>query len=169
MSDEDLDLTGAIFGDDVDIDDIPDNPNHLPAGTYLCKIVDATLKLTRSKDKVGLTIKYQISEGEYSANWPFTEWLWVPRSKPEDRTPEETRAFSRLKGHYKAYGFGADEMKKVSAKDLLGRMVLVTTKNRNENSSDEQIQIVNVQSPDDYEGSDEGLAEFMPSGVDAPI
>src|SRR5690349_19354591 len=107
MSDmvETEELDDNIFGGSIDIDEIPDNPNHLPEGTYTCRITKAVLKKTNAGDKVGLTLTYQIQDGEYKTMFPFTEWLWVPTSPSGDDgtwTFEETRAQSRLKKRYEA-------------------------------------------------------------------
>lgn len=161
-------LTGSIFDDDVDLDEIPDNPNHLPADVYTCQITKAILKKAKS-GKIGLIITYQIKEGPYNSFWPFTEWLWAPRraemlADDEKDRVSAMRANSTIKKRYVAFGIPADEMKKTEPKDLVGLMVRVQTFNKNEDDQDgnavERIKIRNVMSAEDYVGSDEGMDVF---------
>lgn len=170
MSDavETEEITGSIFDDDIDVDEIPDNPNHLPEDVYTCRIANAVLKLTAKKDKVGLTISYQISEGDYSSSFPFTEWLWCPRKRKDENgevipfTVEETRANSKLKKRYESFGIGADEFKTTKPKDLIGIYVKVRTKNRTQDDN-ERINVVQVLPvDDDVQGSAEGMDVFSP-------
>jgi hypothetical protein len=148
--DEEFDANAAIFGDDVDLDEIPDDPNYIPEGVYLCSITGAVLKKTAKGDKVGMTIKYQIIAGEYDSAFPFTEWLWVPRVKPGEKpTPEETRARSRMMNHFLAYGFPKDEHKTIQPSHLVDRQVKVQTRNKKQDDGTSRINIVNVLSVDD--------------------
>jgi len=165
-------LTGSIFDADIDVDEIPDNPNHLPEGVYTCRISNTKLKLTANKDKVGLTIWYQISEGDYSGAFPFTEWLWCPRKQKDSNgdpipfTVEEIRANSKLKKRYEAFGIAADEFAAIKPKDLIGLYVQVQTKNRTQKSESGDQERINVYavSPvsDEVTGSEEGLGVFDP-------
>lgn len=153
MSENEIGLDESIFDDDIDVDAIPDNPNHLPEDTYLCRITKAVLKLTAKKDKIGLTLTYQITEGKYAVMFPFTEWLWCPR-KPKDAgpdfewSPEEIRANSRLKKHFEAAGFGADEYRKTKPSELIGKYILVRTKNKKDSDDMERVNVAGVLSPD---------------------
>jgi hypothetical protein len=161
-------ITGSIFDDEIDVDEIPDNPNHLPEDVYTCRISNAVLKPTAKKDKIGLTISYQISEGDYASSFPFTEWLWCPRRQRDEAgelipfTVEETRANSKLKKRYTAFGIGADEFKTTGPKDLIGLYVKVRTKNVTQDDN-ERIKVVQVLPVgDDEPGSDEGMDVFSP-------
>jgi len=162
---EDLDLEGTIFTDDVEIDEIPDNPNHLPEDTYTCQITEASMGLTNKKDKVGLTIKYQIVEGAYSTAFPFTEWIQVPVKAPgqEEWTPEQIKMQSRIKKHYEAAGFGADEMKGIKPSMMIGRILKVTTKNKKDGDF-ERINIFSVSPLDDT-----GVSSEETSGGASPF
>lgn len=172
MSDavETEEITGSIFDDDIDVDEIPDNPNHLPEDVYTCRVTNAVMKLTKNKDKVGLTVTYQITQGPYSSAFPFTEWLHCPRrQKDEDGNPipftvEETRANSRLKKRYEALGIPADEFAKTQPKDLVGLYVKVKTRNQTQDDM-ERINVrmvMPVDDGEDVEGSDEGASVFDP-------
>lgn len=95
--------------DDVDIDDIPDNPNVLPNNTYKFRVISAKLGPTRDESKVGITFKYQIVEGAFSTFFPLIDWIQVPdgNTKREDKT----RMLSYLKMRLLAWGFTTDEIK----------------------------------------------------------
>jgi len=161
-------ITGSIFDDDIEVDEIPDNPNHLPEDVYTCRISNAKLKLTANKDKVGLTIWYQITEGDYASSFPFTEWLWCPRRKKDEKgnpvpyTVEETRANSKLKKRYEAFGIPADEFRTTRPENLIGLYVKVKTKNRQQDDQ-ERINVSMIMPVDGgTEGSDEGMDVFSP-------
>lgn len=168
---DDIDLDGALFDDSLEIDEIPDNPNHLPDDVYTCQVMNAELKLTANKDKVGITLKYQIVDGPYSTAFPFTEWLWVPRAKKDPETGklipftvDEQRANSRLKKHFIAAGFGADEMKGKGAKDFLGKFMKVRTRNKKDNNGMDRPNVVDVMPIN--EGSEEGMDIFGKAAED---
>jgi len=166
---ETSELDDSIFGDDVDIDDIPDNPNHLPEDIYVCRISKAVMKPTNAGDKVGLTLTYQIIEGPYSSSFPFTEWLWIPKvEKGVELTVEEIRANSRLKNHFISAGFGADEIRGKKPRDLIGKVLKVKTRNKMDKDKNERINISNVMAAEDghVSGSDEGLDVFSKSADD---
>lgn len=156
-------LTGSIFDDDIDVDDIPDNPNHLPEDTYICRVAKAVLKPTANKDKIGLTISYQIIEGPYRTMFPFTEWLHVPR-KSEIETEEDkvkaARNNAKLKQRYIAFGIPADEFKSTTPQDLLNREVMVKTQNKKQDGQ-ERINVRSVEAvSEEIRGSDEGMDVF---------
>jgi hypothetical protein len=159
-----IDFNGALFDDDLEIDEVPDNPNFLPDDVYHCKVTEAILKPTSKKDKIGITLKYQIIAGDYSIAFPFTEWLWVPRKPHKDYefTPEEKRANSRLKLHFAAAGYGADEMKKLGAKDFIGRELKVRTRNKPDSNGMDRPSVVAVMPVDDGDSSSD--ANFSPFG-----
>lgn len=147
--DEEFDANGSIFGDDVDMDEIPDDPNFVPEGVYLCTVTSAVLAKTSKGDKVGLTLKYQIVKGEYEFAFPFMEWLWVPKiARGAKALPEEVRAQSRMMKHFVAYGIPKDEHKTVKPADLVGKFVKVRTKNRKGENDTTRINIVDVISAD---------------------
>lgn len=166
MSDDNI--MDAIFGGNIDLDEIPDDPNYLPEDVYTCRITKAVAKATANGDKVGLTITYQITEGEYSSAFPFTEWLQIPQiprkkdgSLTRPLTVEEKKQFSRLKNHFTAYGFGADEILSVKPDALIGRYAKVKTSNKKQDDGTTRISIRAVMSVDEgIEGSDDGMNVF---------
>lgn len=174
MSDttETNEITGSIFDGalDINIDEIPDNPNHLPEDVYTCRVTKAVMALTKKKDKVGLTITYQITEGPFKTSFPFSEWLQVPRSSDihtEDDKVEAQRMLSKIKNRYIAMGIPADEMKDVQTQDLLNRLVKVRTKNKTQDGT-ERINISSVMAVDG-EGSESGFDLFAKDSNTPPI
>jgi hypothetical protein len=164
VSENTVGLDESIFDDDIDVDEIPDNPNHLPEDTYTCRIIKADLKPTKNGDKIGLTLNYQITEGPYSTAFPITEWLWCPRKprkedgsvdKDYEWTPEETRANSRLKKHFLAAGYGIDEVRKTKPSELIGKYIKVRTKNKTDDSGMERVNVAGVLAVSSGDGLDE--------------
>lgn len=103
----------SFFGD-IDIDDVPDNPNELPNNTYKFRVISAKFGKTRAGDKVGITFKYQIVEGSWSSFFPLNEWVRVPEpTLPED---ERERMLSYLKMRLLAFGFTPEEIQKFGKK-----------------------------------------------------
>lgn len=162
-------ISGSIFDDDVDLDEIPDSANHLPADTYFCRVTKAILKKSERTGKIGLIISYQVSEGPYSTMFPITEWLWAPRGKDIRSDDEKVRvdairANAKIKERYVAFGIPADEMKSAEPKDLIGAFVRVKTYNKDEKDQDgnqqERIKVQKVMPAENVPGSDEGLDVF---------
>lgn len=116
------------YFDDVDANEIPDNPNELPNDTYKMKVIAAKLAPTNAGDKTGITFKYQIIEGPWSTFFPISDWVQVPDGKmtKDDRT----RHLSNLKMRLLAWGFELEEIQrfgKDSEKECIGRTFYGTT------------------------------------------
>ena len=116
------------YFDDVDANEIPDNPNELPNDTYKMKVISAKLAPTNAGDKTGITFKYQIIEGPWSTFFPISDWVQVPDGKmPKD---ERTRHLSNLKMRLLAWGFTLEDIQsfgKDSEKECIGRTFYGTT------------------------------------------
>lgn len=97
------------YFDDVDVDDIPDNPNELPNNTYLFQVIDAKVGPTKDGSKTGILFKYQIIEGPWSSFFPLADWVRVPdkNTKPD----EIGRILSYLKMRLLAWGFTVNDIK----------------------------------------------------------
>ena len=101
---------------DVEVDDIPDDPNELPNNTYMFKVTSAVIAKTKANPnkpekaiKTGITWKYQIIEGAWSTFFPLSDWVQCP---DENTKPEEvTRMLSNIKMRLLAFGFSVDEIK----------------------------------------------------------
>lgn len=104
---------------DVEIDDIPDDPNALPNNTYKFKVTSAVFAKTKTDpskpDKVikdGITFKYQIVEGAWSSFFPLVDWVQVPDKNT--KADEVSRMLSALKMRLLAFGFTVEEIKDFS-------------------------------------------------------
>lgn len=152
-------MNDDIFGADIDIDEIPDNPNYIPDDVYLARVTKSVMKPTNAKDKVGITISYQIIEGDYSSAFPINEWLQVPQiAKGEKPTVDDMRMLSKIKLRVISFGFGVDELKGLKPRDYIGREVKIKTVNRKDKQSDEMRP--NIHSTMPATGSAEGMDVF---------
>ena len=123
----------SFFDNVKNLDEIPDDPFGLPDNTYLCRIVDATHGPTKDGSKYGILVKYQIIEGAYSSFIPFGEWLHTPGESDDVNDPQIVRSYANLKKHFKAYGFGEDEIRTITVEDLKDCEVYVKTYTKTEN------------------------------------
>lgn len=126
------------FFDDVDIDDIPDNPNELPNNTYHFRITGAKLAPTKPKPhvepKMGITFKYQIVKGSWSTFFPISDWVRVPDKSMTKEDKKKT--LSWLKMRLLAWGFSLEEIQKFSPSmvdECLNREFYGTTSTKTEN------------------------------------
>ncbi|MFE1145224.1 hypothetical protein [Streptomyces rochei] len=111
------------FFDDVNVDDIPDNPNQLPNNTYHFRITGATLAPTKNRNnqpnyvpKMGITFKYQIIAGSWKTFFPISDWVRVP-----DKTmskEEKEKSLSYLKMRLLAWGFSPEKIQKFGTDDF---------------------------------------------------
>jgi hypothetical protein len=98
----------------VDIDDVPDNPNVLPDNTYKFNITEAKVGPTKDKSKTGITFRYQIVEGAWSTFFPIVDWVRVPDAKtPREEIP---RILSYIKMRLLAFGFSVEEIQNFGPK-----------------------------------------------------
>lgn len=112
----------------VDIDDVPDNPNVLPNNTYKFSITGAEVKPTKDSSKTGITFRYQIVEGAWSTFFPIIDWVRVPDAnvKPD----EMSRILSYIKMRLLAFGFTVEEIQNFGPKMIeqcVGRSFYGTT------------------------------------------
>lgn len=140
----------------VNVDDLPDNPNELPNNTYKFRVTSAEIKPTKSGDKTGITFKYQIVEGPYSNFFPLSDWTRVPDSNT--KSDEIERMLMYLKMRLVAFGFTMDEIQKFDEKSVdkcVGREFYGTTscKKTKDNQGNERTQISVVKFDPIGEGS----------------
>lgn len=131
------------FFDDVNIDDVPDNPNELPNNTYHFRVTSAILADTKNrnnipnfKPKKGITFKYQITKGSWSTFFPISDWVRVPDNTMN--TEEKKKALSWLKMRLLAWGFSPEEIQKFGSADFpveacVNREFYGTTSTKREN------------------------------------
>lgn len=172
--------TGSFFDAVDDLDDIPDDPFALPNNTYKVRITAANYGPTQgTKDqdvpKYGITVTYQIIEGEYSTFFPFTEWLHVPGENDDPNDPDEKvrsavrRSHSSLKKHFLAYGFEQSELRNIKPENglkkpgevpmLVDREVFVKVTTKLDKNKRKQIQV-----QDQFRVDSDGAGEFTTEG-----
>jgi len=116
---------------DVNVDDIPDNPNELPNNTYKFQVISAVLAPTKQGDKTGITFKYQIIEGSYSNFFPLVDWVRVPDANT--KKDEIQRMLSYLKMRLLAFGFSTEEIQAFGpemVEKCIGRVFYGTTSSK---------------------------------------
>lgn len=96
--------------DDVEIDDIPDNPNELPDNTYKFRVISAKVGPTKDGSKTGITFKYQIVEGDWATFFPLTDWVQVPEDSHSGDAAK--RMLSFIKMRLLGFGLTSDEIRK---------------------------------------------------------
>jgi len=131
----------SSFFDDVNIDDIPDNPNELPNNTYHFRITGAKLAPTKPKPgvepKMGITFKYQITKGSWSTFFPISDWVRVPDGNMTKE--EKAKALSWIKMRLLAWGFTPEEIQdfgdpdKFPVENCINREFYGTTSTKEEN------------------------------------
>lgn len=128
----------------VEIDDIPDNPNELPNNTYTFQVTSAILKPTRDGGKTGITFKYQIVEGSWSNFFPLVDWVRVPDDKTNPS--EVQRMLSYLKMRLLAFGFSPEEIQDFGPdmvdKCLNRRFYGTTSAKKDDNTGNTNIKVV---------------------------
>lgn len=175
----------SFFDGVEDLDTIPDDPFGIPDNTYRVRIMEANYGPTRATEKddipkYGITVKYQIIDGEYQTAFPFQEWLHTPgkNDDPNDPDPkkkaEVRRSHSNLKKHFLAYGFGVDELRTIVPENgfetagnvpmLVDREVYVKVKTKLDKQDRKQIQVQDLFSVDS-EGADEFIAESSKNSI----
>lgn len=119
------------FFDDHDVDDIPDDPNHLPDNTYAFEVVKAEINPTKDGSKTGIVFRYQILNGEWATFFPLSDWVRVPDKNTE--SDKVSRILSHLKMRLVGFGFTNDEIQKFSPdnlNDCIGRRFYGTTRSK---------------------------------------
>lgn len=150
---------------DTDVNDIPDDPNHLPNDTYKMKVISAKVGETKPNPnnpnwtkKTGITFKYQIIEGSYSTFFPLNEWVRVPDGNTKE--DETTRMLSYLKMRLLAFGFTPEEIQDFGPETLdevMGREFYGTTSIKKDG---DRVNIKVVKFDPISDG--EGMNEFSP-------
>lgn len=166
----------SFFDNVDDLDTIPDDPFGLPDNTYKVRIVEAKYGPTQgtkedANPKFGITVKYQITEGDYVTAFPFTEWLHTPGGSDDPTSPDIRRSLSNLKKHFLAYGFGVDEIRGIKPDGeevpaLVDREVFVKVRTRPDKNQRKQIQVQDLFSIDSEDadelstGSKNSIVDF---------
>jgi hypothetical protein len=145
--------------DDVDVDDIPDNPNELPNSTYKFKVTSAKFAPTQAGDKRGITFKYQIVEGSWSNFFPLVDWVRVPdKGMAKD---EKERMLSYLKMRLLGFGFAPEDIQSFGpgmVMETLNREFYGTTSAKKDKDNRTNIKVVKFDPIEDGAGiADHGI------------
>lgn len=136
----------------VDVDDVPDNPNELPNNTYKFQVISAVLKETTQKydsagqaipTKTGITFKYQILDGSWNNFFPLVDWVRVPDANT--RKDEMDRMLSYIKMRLLAFGFSTDEIQQFGPEMVdkcIKRSFYGTTSMKKDNQGNTNIRVV---------------------------
>lgn len=115
----------SLFGE-LDVQSADDLDYTIPDNAYPAFVFDVKVGPTKNKDKVGMTIIYKISEGEY-AERTVQEWKQIPQpADPKNLTQDESRALSYLKARMESLGVPTDKINSVTPDDLIGTEVVIT-------------------------------------------
>lgn len=135
-------MSESWFGD-VNVDDIPDNPNELPNNTYKFRVISAQHRPTRDGSKSGITFKYQITEGSWSTFFPLVDWVRTPDSSMSK--DEKERLLSYLKMRLISFGFDMGEIQQFGPSTLekcLNREFYGTTSFKKNEDNTTNIKVV---------------------------
>lgn len=121
----------SLFGE-LDVASAEEIDYRVPDNSYTAFVFDVKVAETAKKDKVGMTITYKISEGEY-ADKTVQEWKQIPQpSDPKNPTEDEKRSLSYLKARMETLGIPAERMNTVGPDDLIGIEVVITLATKGE-------------------------------------
>lgn len=120
----------SLFGE-LDVASADDDPYSIPDNTYETFLYDVKVGPTKANDKIGMTLVFKISEGQYEGR-EIREWKWVPQPvDPKNPTQEEASAASYLKARMVDLGVTADRMNSIEPDELIGIKCTVTVKTKN--------------------------------------
>lgn len=115
----------SLFGE-LDVQSAEDLDFTIPDNTYPAFVFDVKVGPTKNKDKVGMTLIYKISEGEYEDR-TVQEWKQIPQpADPKNMTEDEKRSLSYLKARMESLGVPAERINSVTPEDIIGTEVVIT-------------------------------------------
>lgn len=131
----------TLFGD-LDFDSVPDDPFYIPDNSYLAYVTDVKTGPTKAGDKVGLTLTYTISDGEYEGR-KVTEWKQIVQpADPAHPTAEEAKTLSYLKARMLDLGIPANRLASITPDDLQGIKVVIGVINKGQYVNVNRCQVV---------------------------
>lgn len=127
-------MTDSLFDNDLNWDEVKDDPFFKPDGVYVCSITEA-VKRASKKGGRGLSLTYTINEGEKKGQriqeWKTIPWAWEVKGYPtEEDWKNETnyddevkvaadRNLSFLKIRLQELGFAPSEMNELKPDNFL--------------------------------------------------
>lgn len=124
----------SLFGD-IDFGSVPDDPFAIPDNSYIAYLTEVKSGPTKAGDKIGLTLTYTITDGEFTGR-KVTEWKQiVTPADPAHPTAEEARSLSYLKARMTDLGIPLNRINSITPDDLIGIkcVISVSTKGQYQN------------------------------------
>lgn len=117
----------SIFGDlDVDLDDVSGDPFEIKDGTHKAVVSGFELKESNAGNK-GISITYSLSDpDDPSHGLTVKEWKALPSETMDTTTLKNTKNW--LKQRLLSLGVPENRCNTVTAEDVMGVQVVVTTK-----------------------------------------
>lgn len=130
----------SIWGDGIDIEEIPDNPFHVEPGTYQAVCTEATIKVSEDKTKTGLSIVWTIDEPDQAADGAKVREYFAIYPGRDYSTLEAGQkkglSFFMLRLR-RGFDLSTEQIKKLEPEDLIGAKSFITTENRDSTKEDE--------------------------------
>ena len=125
--------TDSIFGD-LDVASASDDPFTVKPGVYAAVVSEVKVGETRDKSKVGMTIKYTITEEDSTENGKSVqEWKEIPRKQADGKLDANgERSLSFLKSRLLSLGIPEERMNSVQPDDLQSKTVYITVKKKDD-------------------------------------
>lgn len=127
----------SLFGE-LDVQSAEEIDYSIPDNTYPAFVFDVKVGRTKadpSKNKVsklGMTIVYKISEGDYEGR-QVQEWKQIPEPvDPKNLTEDEKKSLSYLKTRMLSLGVPENRVNSVGPDDLIGSEVVITLVSKGE-------------------------------------
>jgi Protein of unknown function (DUF669) len=137
-------MSDSLFGD-LDVASAEDNPFKIPDNSYAAFVSDVKVGPTKDGSKQGMTIHYEISQGDHMGK-SVREWKHIVQpANPKQLTSDEARSASFLKQRLTSLGIPADRMNKVTPEDIIGSRVVI----RVQEDANGYAQVKNVEPLDD--------------------
>lgn len=127
----------SLFGE-LDVQSAEEIDYTVPDNTYPAFVFDVKVGMTKGNPtenkpkKLGMTLIYKISEGEYEGR-QVQEWKQIPEpADPKNLTEDEKRSLSYLKTRVLSLGIPEERVNDVQPDDLIGREVVITLVSKGE-------------------------------------
>jgi len=119
----------SLFGE-LDVQSAEEIDYTIPDNVYPAFVFEVKVGMTRGGNgktpKLGMTLIYKISEGEY-ADRQVQEWKQIPQPEdPKNLSEDEKRSLSYLKSRILSLGIPEERVNSVQPEDLIGTEVVIT-------------------------------------------
>jgi hypothetical protein len=155
----------GLFGD-MDIDEVPDDPFFVAAGTYLCSCTDAKImESKKNPGQQGLYIQYTIDEPRSDFHgMTLSDWFQLFLGQDyKSLDANEKRTVTNMKVRLRdAFDVPESKLKQTKPSELMGREMYVTVTNtpgKGEHAGKTFINITKAISRRRWEEENEGRAD----------